>query len=263
MQAEHDPGGQRQGPGADRDRPHLEQLGGRPLHDRVAPVPAAARGLGRRRGVGGTVWTCGPAARRRCAGPVRPWRHARPRRGSPSRRGRRTASAWPPRRRARSSARTWPRSSLPSRSAGPRQAWPPPQVYYVVRGGGGGERGVAGDGGEHPRLDLPKVGPDEQVPVTASTARRSPALHVVQPAGRGHPPGRAARTRSTRRAAARRRRDARRGRSTRMVVAIRSALRQSRRAATSGERSLNSSRAATRRVSGTSIPAAARSGFSS
>ena len=35
----------------------------------------------------------------------------------------------------------------------------------VVRGGGRGERGVAGDGGEHPWLDLPEVSPDEQVPV--------------------------------------------------------------------------------------------------
>ena len=56
---------------------------------------------------------------------------------------------------------------------------------------GAHETRVARHRGEHPRLDLPEIGPDERVAVLGQHRLAQHGGHVVQPARRGHPPGRA------------------------------------------------------------------------
>ena len=190
VEAEHDPRAERRRPGPDGDGPHLEQLGGGPLDHRVAPVPAAGRS-----------WRRPAAPAPRAAGhPDQP-----PAVGAqvlPGLRGAvggvevahgdRVSGPHPPRRPAAVPGR------LPVHRRDHRDLGGRPvdaelgghREVHVVGRGGGGERGVAGDGGEHPGLDLPEVGPDEQVPGLGDDRPAEHGGHVVQPARRGHPPGR-------------------------------------------------------------------------
>ena len=191
VEAEHDPRAERRRPGPDGDGPHLEQLGRGPLDHRVAPVPAAAGtgagglGVGRARAAGhpdqpaavgaqvlpglrGAVGGVEVAHGDRVGGPHPPPGVAAVPGRLPVHRGDHRDLGGRP---------------VDAELGGHREV-------HVVGRGGGGERGVAGDGGEHPGLDLPEVGPDEQVPRLGDDRPAEHGGHVVQPARRGHPPGR-------------------------------------------------------------------------
>jgi hypothetical protein len=192
VQAQHDPGAERSAPGPDGDRPHLEQLRRGALDRRVARVPAvgggpaAAPGFGIRAGgrehdqppaVGPQV-PAGPAGpvggvevgHRHGVGRVEPAQRlgAVPgglavHRGEHGHLGRRPVQA----------------ELLGHRGV------------QVVGPGRGGQGLVAGHGGQHTRLDLAEIGPDEDVPGLGHDGLAQRGRHVVQSGGRGHPARRA------------------------------------------------------------------------
>jgi len=189
MQAQHDPGVQRTGPGPHRDRPHLEELRRRPLHQRVPPVPAAGCRPGRRVGPGSTSHRHQPPAvgaqvASGLAGPVPgvQVRH-RDRIGGlePPQRNRAVTGRLPVHRAEHRHLRDRP---LHLQGFGHRRV-------QVIRQRRGRQRGVPGHRGEHPRLDLPQIRADEHVPRLRDHRRTQHRRHVVQPSRRRHPPGRA------------------------------------------------------------------------
>jgi hypothetical protein len=187
VQAQHDPAAEGTAPGADRDRPHLEQLGRRALDHRVARVPAVGGGPAGVPGgliVGGREHDQPPAVRAQVtAGPPGPvggvevgHRHRVGRVEPAQRLGAVTGGL---------AVHGGEHGDLGGR---PVQAeLLGHRGVEVVSPGRVGQRPVPGDGGQHPRLDLAEIGPDEDVPVLGHDRLAQRGRHVVQPRGRGHP----------------------------------------------------------------------------
>ena len=190
VQAQHDPGAERRAPGPHDDRPHLEQFRRRALDHRVARVPAVGRGpadaprLGGRQPdqaatVGAQVTTCPP-------GPVGGievgHRHRVGRVEAAQRLG--TVPGGLPVHRAE------------DRHLGHRPVHAELRRHRRVQVIGAARRhqgAVRGHRGQHPRLDLAQVSPDEHVPLGGDHGRAQGGRHVVQARRRGHPAGRAVR----------------------------------------------------------------------
>jgi hypothetical protein len=187
VQAQHDPAAEGTAPGADRDRPHLEQLGRRALDHRVARVTAVgggpagapgALGAGGREhdqppAVGAQVTPGPPGA----VGGVEVGHGHRVSRVEPAQRLGAVAGGL--------AVHGGEHGDLGGR---PVQAeLLGHRGVEVVCPGRLGERPVPGYGGQHPRLDLAEIGPDEDVPGLGHDRLAQRGRHVVQPRGRGHP----------------------------------------------------------------------------
>ena len=190
MQAQHDPGAERRAPGPDDDRPHLEQLRRRALDHRVARVPAVGRGpahaprlrgrqLDQAAAIGAQVTACPP-------GPVGGIEV-----GHRHRVGRVEAAQ-----RLGAVPGGLPVHRAEDRDLGHRPLHAELRRHRRVQVVGAGRRHqgpVPGHRGQHPRLDLAQVGPDEHVPVGGDDGRAQRGRHVVQARRRRHPAGRAVR----------------------------------------------------------------------
>ena len=168
-----------------------------------AKRPRAAARPGRRASLvqpGRGAAACAPAVRRACE--VRPGRARLVARRAGSAIATRVRALQPPqrlRRRCRRSGRTSRRARRPSRSAGRHRSRAATGAYRSSSRGGRGQRGVAGDGGQHPRLDLAEVGADQHVarlggapPAAARpagcAARRAAVIRPAAPSAAGHAP---------------------------------------------------------------------------
>ena len=188
MQAQHDPRAQRRGPGPHRHRPHLEQFGRGPLDEGVPPVAAAGGGANRGRGAAAahrdapaTVGAQVPAGPPGAVSLVQVGHGDRVRRLEAAQRLRAVPGG------------------LPVHGAQHRDLGGGPvhpqllrhRGVEVVGHGRGGQGAVPRHRGEHPRLDLAQVSPDEDVPGFGHDRPAHYGRHVVQATGGRHPAGRA------------------------------------------------------------------------
>ena len=186
--------------GPDHRRPRLEELGGRPLHHRIAPVAASAP----RPAIGLSA----VRSRRRCSPPIRTSRPPRVRRSLPpsaaSGRGGQvrhrhrvvlSPARAAPRRHDRWSGRTSRRAPPPSRCRGPTPRRAATGAYMSVSCVAAASAASPRHGSEDARLDLAEVGTHEHEARLGDDRRSEIGGHVVQSGRRGHPPGGAVRRR--------------------------------------------------------------------
>ena len=193
VQAQHDPGAEVPGSRPDDDRPHLEQLGGGALDHRVARVPAVGRdpaaaawflvGGGCQHDQPSAVGTQVTARPPGAVGRVEIGHRHRISRVEAAQRLGSVAGSLPVHRAQDRDLGDWPVHAELRRH----------RRVQVVGPGRRRQRLITGHRGQHPRLDLPQVGPDEHVPVGGHDGRAQRGRHVVQARGRGHPARRAVR----------------------------------------------------------------------